>query len=61
MAVLSSWLAIVDMYIDPDRFAKEPTTVVSVHEIFYKASVNFKRLAAKKKLRITCRATENSQ
>ena len=52
-AALSSWLAIADMYIDPDRFAKEPMATVSLHEMFYKASVNFKRLAAKKNLVMT--------
>jgi len=51
-AVLSSWLAIADMYIDPDRFTKEPMVRVSLHEIFYKACVNFKRLAGKKYIRI---------
>lgn len=50
--VLSAWLATVDMYIDPDRFAKEPAGVVSVHGIFHKASINFERVAAQKQLQI---------
>lgn len=47
-AALSSWLAIADMHIDPDRFAKEPLRRVSLHEIFFKALANFKRLLAAK-------------
>lgn len=44
-AALSSWLAIADMHIDPDRFAKEPLRRVSLHEIFFKARENRRRLA----------------
>lgn len=51
-AALSAWLAIADMYIDPDRFEKEPLQRIPIHEIFYKAIANFKRLAAKKKIKV---------
>lgn len=49
---LSSWLAIIDFYVDPDRFAKEPRIRVSLHEIFYKVRANFKRIAGNKHIRI---------
>src|SRR5258708_128870 len=51
-AILSLWLAIADMYIEPERFAKEPMRLISLHEIFYKAIINFKRLAGKKNVKI---------
>jgi signal transduction histidine kinase len=51
-AVLSSWLAIADMYIDPDRFAKEPLMRVSIYDKFHMAIVNIKRLAAQRNIRL---------
>jgi len=44
-ALLSSWLAICDMHIDPDKFTKEPKRRISLHELFYKAQATFKRIA----------------
>lgn len=44
-ALLSSWLAICDMHIDPDKFAKEPKRRISLHQLFHKAQATFKRIA----------------
>lgn len=46
-AVLSSWLAIADMHIDPDRLVKEPKRRICLNDGFLKAIANFRRLAAR--------------
>ena len=49
---LSSWLAIADLYIDPDKFSREPHRVFSLHQMFYRSQSNFKRLAESKRIRL---------
>ncbi len=44
-AILSSWLAICDMHIDPARFSKEPKHKASLHGMFFMAQALLKRIA----------------